>query len=119
MVDCNGLENRRPARAREFESHRFRRVRNVVHGTWYNAMSVPDVPCRESSMKHIGARDLFLGILIAAGLIGIALIGVAFGHSLRVGRLWSISQHPLFGAGVQCLTSSVVCCFLFLGAGRR
>ena len=24
MVDCTGLENRRPARAREFESHRFR-----------------------------------------------------------------------------------------------
>lgn len=104
---------------RRLESDRFRRVRNVGHGAWYNAMSESDVPCRGNSMKHIGARDLFLGILIAAGLIGIALIGVAFGHSLRVGRLWSISQHPLFGAGVQCLTSSVVCCFLLLGTGRR
>ena len=24
VVDCTGLENRRPARVREFESHRFR-----------------------------------------------------------------------------------------------
>ena len=26
MVDCNGLENRRPERVREFESHRFRHL---------------------------------------------------------------------------------------------
>jgi hypothetical protein len=70
-------------------------------------------------MRHIGARDLFLGIVVAAGLIGIALVGVAFGHSFRVGRISAIGQHPLFSAGAQCLTSSVVCGFLLLGAGRR
>ena len=26
MVDCTGLENRQPARVREFESHRFRQT---------------------------------------------------------------------------------------------
>jgi hypothetical protein len=26
VVDCTGLENRRPARVREFESHRFRQL---------------------------------------------------------------------------------------------
>jgi hypothetical protein len=70
-------------------------------------------------MRHVGARDLFLGILMAAGIIGIALIGVAFGHSFRVGRISSLSQHPLFGAGLQCLGASVVCGLLLLGASRR
>jgi len=32
-------------------------------------------------MRHIGARDLFLGILIGAGIIGIALVGMAFGQA--------------------------------------
>ena len=29
MVDCTGLENRQPARVREFESHRFRQQVNI------------------------------------------------------------------------------------------
>lgn len=70
-------------------------------------------------MRHIGARDVFWGILLAAGLIGIALIGASLGHALRAGRISSISQHPLFGAGVRCLSSSLVCGVLLLGVGGR
>ena len=35
VVDCTGLENRRPERVREFESHRFRQLpAQVVSATW-------------------------------------------------------------------------------------
>jgi|GEM_PF-2319850 hypothetical protein len=70
-------------------------------------------------MRHIVARDVFWGILVAAGLIGIALIGASFGHALGAGRISSISQHPLFSAGLQCLSSSLVCGIPLLGAGGR
>lgn len=69
-------------------------------------------------MKGLAARDAFVGILFASALIGIALIGLAFGQSLKVGNVLSMSDHPLFRAGVQCLTTSAVC-VLLLGVGRR
>jgi len=70
-------------------------------------------------MKLVDLREIFTGILVATGLIGIALIGVAFGHQLRVGDLSSITGHPLSAAGMHCLTSSAIGGLLLLVSGRR
>jgi hypothetical protein len=43
VVDCNGLENRRPARAREFESHRFRHSDGVTRHLSIRSVDVPEI----------------------------------------------------------------------------
>jgi hypothetical protein len=62
--------------------------------------------------EDFAAHRVFIGILPAAVLIGIALVGLAAGQSLRVGRLLAMRQHPFFGTGTRCLVSSAVCAVL-------
>jgi hypothetical protein len=69
-------------------------------------------------MKNFAAHHVCIGILLAAALIGVALIGLAAGQSLRVGQLLAMGQHPLFGAGTQCLVASAVCAVLLAGGKR-
>ena len=71
-----------------------------------------------SRMKNLNARHAFVSLVVAAGLIGIAFMGIAFGHSLRLGDLSMLSQHRLFNTGAQSLTTAVVCWLLLSGLGR-
>ena len=70
-------------------------------------------------MRMSLASDAFVAMLLVAALVGIAFIGVAFGHAVKLGSLVSMSQHPLLSVGVQCLSSSVVCGLLLLGIGKQ
>jgi hypothetical protein len=69
-------------------------------------------------MKNLNARHALVSLVVAAALIGIALLGVAFGHSLRLGDLSILSQHRLFNAGASSLTTAVVCWLLLFGLGH-
>jgi len=44
-----------------------------------------------------------MGIALATGVIGIALLGIAFGYSLKPGALLAFTSHPLFAPGVGCV----------------
>lgn len=70
-------------------------------------------------MKKLAMRHAFVGFLFAVAVIGVALIGLAFGHALRLGSLASMTQHPLFRVGTDCLSASVVCALLLLTASPR
>jgi len=70
-------------------------------------------------MRKIGVLDAYLGLVVAAGAVGAALVGLAVGQSFRFGSIASVGQHPLFSAGAQCLTSSAICGLLLLTGVRR
>jgi len=70
-------------------------------------------------MRNVVVRDVFRGLLVAAGALGAALVGLAVGQALRSGDIASISQHPMFHAGARCLSSSAICGVLLLAAIRR
>jgi hypothetical protein len=56
-----------------------------------------------------------------AGLLGLAFVGLAFGHAVKLGDLWAMGGHPLFSAGAASLTMAIVCGLLLLrfGSERR
>ena len=66
----------------------------------------------------MSAHHAVVSITVAAGLIGLAFIGLAFGHALRVGDLWAMSRHPLFSSGTASLTTALVCWVLLLRFGH-
>ena len=63
-------------------------------------------------MFHGKAGFLFfgfaLGTAIAAALIGLSLVGVAVGVGLRTDAPFVLTQHPLFIAGSQLVSSSLL-----------
>lgn len=70
-------------------------------------------------MRTIWTRDALASLLLAAGLIGIAFIGLAFGHALKAGDMALMTEHSLFGPGVECLSSSVIISLLLVGLVAR
>jgi len=70
-------------------------------------------------MNTMHVKHALVSIVLAAGIAGVALLGLAFGHSLRIGDLSAVNRHPLFATGVECVTSSIVCVLLSLGIGGQ
>lgn len=63
-------------------------------------------------MKTFKFQDALTAMNLVAGLIGLGLLGLAFGHSLKPDTQWTMSQHPLFDTGMACLATSIVCSIL-------
>ena len=70
-------------------------------------------------MRTFRTKDALASVLFAAGLIGIAFIGVAFGHALKLGDMAAMTEHPLFGPGVDCLSCGVIVSLLLIGLVTR
>jgi len=66
----------------------------------------------------MSAARAIVAIVFIAGLIGLAFVGLAFGHALKLGDPWAIGRHPLFSSGAASLTTAVVCLLLLLRFGR-
>lgn len=66
----------------------------------------------------MSAARAIIAIVFIAGVIGLAFVGLAFGHALKVGDLWAMSRHPLFSSGTASLTTAVICALLLLRFGR-
>lgn len=66
----------------------------------------------------MSAHHAVVSMTLVAGLIGLAFIGLAFGHAMKTGDLWLMSRHPLFSSGVASLTTAVVCGLLLVRFGR-
>lgn len=68
-------------------------------------------------MNAANGRHALVAIAVAAGLVGLAFLGLAFGASLRAEDLSMMSRHPLFGVGVESLTGGATVALVFLGLG--
>lgn len=64
------------------------------------------------------AQHALVAVVLLAGLIGLAFVGLAAGHGLQHGDPWAMAQHPLFSSGAASLTSAVICALLLLRFGR-
>ena len=63
-------------------------------------------------------RAAMVGMNGALLLIGLAMVGLAFGASLRT-DLALMSQHPLFSTGMNCLQMGLISTILLLCTGEK
>lgn len=63
-------------------------------------------------------RAAMIGMNSALLLIGLAMVGLAFGDALRT-DLALMSQHPLFATGVNCLQMGFVSAVLLFCTGDK
>lgn len=56
----------------------------------------------------MNAQHAFVSLLLVAGLIGLAFLGLSFGHALQHADLALWSRHPLFGSGMAALITAVL-----------
>lgn len=66
----------------------------------------------------MSAARAIVAIVFIAGLIGLAFLGLALGHALKLGDVWAIGRHPLFSSGAAALTTAIACTLLLLRFGR-
>lgn len=66
----------------------------------------------------MNAQHAFVSLLLALALIGLAFLGLSFGHALKHDDLALWGQHPLFGSGAASLITAALGAFLLLGFGR-
>ena len=66
----------------------------------------------------MSAARAIVAIVFIAGLIGLAFVGLAVGHALKLGDLWAVSRHPLFSSGAASLMTAIACAMLLLRFGR-
>lgn len=64
------------------------------------------------------AQHVLIAIVLVAGLIGLAFVGLAAGHGLKLSDAWAMARHPLFSSGTASLTSALVCALLLFRFGR-
>lgn len=70
-------------------------------------------------MTTFELRKALTAMVLTAGVVGIALMGFAFGNSLKPDASTTFLQHPLLHTGIACVTSAIVCWVLILGNVRR
>lgn len=63
-------------------------------------------------------QHAFVSMICVVALIGLAFIGIALGHALRLGDLGLMAHHPLFGSGVASLSTAALGGLLLLGLSR-
>jgi hypothetical protein len=66
----------------------------------------------------MNAQHAFVSLLLAVALIGLAFLGLSFGHALKHDNLALWGQHPLFGSGAASLITAVLGGLLVFGLGR-
>lgn len=66
----------------------------------------------------MNAKHALIATVLVAGLTGLAFVGLAAGHGLRLSDPWAMARHPLFSSGTASLTSALVCALLLLRFGR-
>jgi hypothetical protein len=67
-------------------------------------------------MSSIRPSTILQGLGLGGVLIGIGLLGLAFGYSLKVDATTAMTGHPLFAVGRDCAMTGVtllVVCGLF------
>lgn len=56
----------------------------------------------------MNAERAFLSMLLVAALIGLAFVGLAAGHAMKVGDVSALLRHPLLGSGAASLGTAVL-----------
>jgi len=54
------------------------------------------------------AERAFISMLLVAAVIGLAFVGLAAGHAMKVGELSALMRHPLLGSGAASLSTAVL-----------
>ena len=66
----------------------------------------------------MNAQHAFVSLLLVAALVGLALLGLSFGHALKHHDLALWGHHPLFGSGMASLITALLGGVLMFGLGR-
>lgn len=66
----------------------------------------------------MNAQHAFVSLLLVTALIGLAFLGLSFGHALKHGDLALWGVHPLFGSGMASLITALLGGILVVGLGR-
>lgn len=67
----------------------------------------------------MNAQHAFVSLLAFVALVGLAFLGLSFGHALKHDDLALWGQHPLFGSGMASLITSLLGGFLTFGLRDR
>jgi len=67
----------------------------------------------------MNAQHAFVSLLLAAAVIGLAFLGLSFGHALKHHDLALWGQHPLFGSGMASVITALLGGFLSFGLRDR
>lgn len=63
----------------------------------------------------MNARNAFVSLLLVTAVIGLAFLGLSFGHALKHHDLTLWSRHPLFGSGMASLITALLGGMLIFG----
>ena len=66
----------------------------------------------------MNAHHAFVSLLLAVALIGLAFLGLSFGHALKHDDLALWARHPLFGSGMASLITALLGGYLVFGLDR-
>jgi len=67
----------------------------------------------------MNAQHAFVSLLLGAALIGLAFLGLSFGHALKHHDLALWGHHPLFGSGMASLITALLGGFLMFSLRDR
>lgn len=67
----------------------------------------------------MNAQHAFVSLLAFVALVGLAFLGLSFGHALKHDDLALWGQHPLFGSGMASLITALLGGFLTFGLRDR
>jgi hypothetical protein len=54
------------------------------------------------------AERAFISMLLVAAMIGLAFVGLAAGHAVKVGDVSALMRHPLLGSGAASLGTAIL-----------
>lgn len=54
------------------------------------------------------AERAFISMLLVVAVIGLAFVGLAAGHALKVGELSALMRHPLLSSGAASLGTAAL-----------
>ncbi|HEY8879883.1 MAG TPA: hypothetical protein VIN03_20100 [Roseateles sp.] len=63
-------------------------------------------------------QHAFASMVCCVAFIGLAFLGLALGHALKLGDLGAMAHHPLFSSGVASVNTAVLGGLLLLALGR-
>ena len=67
----------------------------------------------------MNAQHAFVSLLAFVALVGLAFLGLSFGHALKHDDLALWGGHPLFGSGMASLITALLGGFLMFGLRDR
>lgn len=63
-------------------------------------------------------QHAFVAMICVVALIGLAFLGLALEHALKLGDLAAMAHHPLFGSGIAALNTAALGGLLLLALRR-